>query len=111
MFVKFSKQKIKLLLKHDLYVQSNTLLLYDVFNKFQNKCLEIFELSLAQILSAWQVALKESKVKTDPLTGIDLSLIAEKRIIGRIYHAIHRDAKAITSTWKSIIKIKNLCIL
>ena len=29
---------------HDLYVQSDTLLLADVFENFRNKCLEIYEL-------------------------------------------------------------------
>ena len=29
---------------HDLYVQSDTLLLADVFSNFQNLCLEIYEL-------------------------------------------------------------------
>ena len=31
---------------HDLYVQSRTLLLADVFENFRNMCLEIFELDL-----------------------------------------------------------------
>ena len=29
---------------HDLYVQSDTLLLADVFETFRNKCIEIYEL-------------------------------------------------------------------
>ena len=33
---------------HDLYVQSNTLLLVDVFENFQNMCLEIYELDPAK---------------------------------------------------------------
>ena len=32
---------------HDLYVQSDTLLLADVFENFRNKCIEIYELDLA----------------------------------------------------------------
>ena len=35
----------------DLYVQSDTLLLVDVFKKFRNKCLEVYELDLAHFLS------------------------------------------------------------
>ena len=31
----------------DLYIQSNTLLLADVFENFQNMCLEIYELDPA----------------------------------------------------------------
>ena len=37
---------------HDLYVQSNTLLLADLFENFRNKCIEIYELDLAHVLSA-----------------------------------------------------------
>ena len=37
---------------HDLYVQSDLLLLADVFENFRSKCMEIYELDLAQFLSA-----------------------------------------------------------
>ena len=37
---------------HDLYVQSNTLLLADVFENFRDKCIEIYELDPAHFLSA-----------------------------------------------------------
>ena len=37
---------------HDLYVQSNTLLLADVFEKFRETCIEIYQLDPAHFLSA-----------------------------------------------------------
>ena len=37
---------------HDLYVQSDTLWLADVFKNFRNKCIEIYELDPAHSLSA-----------------------------------------------------------
>ena len=37
---------------HDLYVQSDTLLLADVFENFKDMCLEIYELDPAHFLSA-----------------------------------------------------------
>ena len=37
---------------HGLYVQSDTLLLADVFENFRNKCIEIYELDPAHFLSA-----------------------------------------------------------
>ena len=50
---------------HDLYVQSNTLLLADVFENFLNMCLEIHELDPARFLTApglaWQAALKKDE--------------------------------------------------
>ena len=36
---------------HDLYVQSDTLMLADVFENFNNMCLEIYELDPAKFLS------------------------------------------------------------
>ena len=41
---------------HDLYVQSDTLLLADVFENFRNKCIEIYELDPAPFLSAPELA-------------------------------------------------------
>ena len=39
---------------HDLYVQSNTLLLADAFEKFRNMCLEIYEFDPPKIFfSSW----------------------------------------------------------
>ena len=37
---------------HDLYVQSDTLLLADVFENFRNICLKIYKLDPAKFLSA-----------------------------------------------------------
>ena len=52
---------------HDLYAQSDTLLLADVFENFRNKCIEIYELDPAYFLSApglaWQACLKKTGVK------------------------------------------------
>ena len=45
--------KIKNLVEyHDLYVQSDTVLLADVFENFRDKCIEIYELDPAHFLSA-----------------------------------------------------------
>ena len=50
-FVKILKQK-KLGEHHDLYVQSNILLLPDVFENFRNMCLKIYEPDPAKCFSA-----------------------------------------------------------
>ena len=84
---------------YDLYVQSDTLLLVDVFENFRDKCIELYELDAAHFLSApglaWQTCLKETKVKLELLTDIDMLLMVEKGIRGRICQAIHRHAKII----------------
>ena len=84
---------------HDLYVQSDTLLLADVFENFRNKCIEIFELDPAHFLSApglpWQTCLKRTRVKLGLLTDVKMLLIIKKGIRGGICHSIHRHAKKI----------------
>ena len=69
---------------HDLYVQSDTLLLADVFENFRNKCIEIYELDPAHFLSApglaWQACLKKTEVELELLTNSDMLLMVEKRI-------------------------------
>ena len=73
---------------HDFYVQINTLLLSDVFENFRKMCLKIYELDPAKFLSppglAWQAALKKTKAKLDLLTDIDMLLMVEKGMRGRI---------------------------
>ena len=52
---------------HDMYVQSDTLLLANIFENFRNMCLKIYKLDPAEFLSApglaWQAALNKTKVK------------------------------------------------
>ena len=74
---------------HNLYVQSDELLLADVFENFRNMCFKIYELDPAHFLSApglaWQGSSKETKVKLDPLTNIDMFLMVGKCNRGVIY--------------------------
>ena len=69
---------------HDLYAQSDTLLLADVFGNFRNKCLEIYELDAANLLSApglaWQACLKKTGIRLELLTNIDILFMVEKGI-------------------------------
>ena len=82
---------------HDLYVQYDTLLLADVFEKFRNMCLEIYELDPAYFVSApglaWQAYLKR-QVKAELLTDYDMILMIDKGIRGGICQATHSYAKA-----------------
>ena len=83
---------------HDLYVQSDTLLLADVFENFRDMCLKEYELDPAHFLSlpglAWQACLKKTNVELELLTNYDMLLMVEERIRGGICHSIHRYAKA-----------------
>ena len=52
---------------HDLYVQSDTILLADVFENFRNMCIKVYELDPAHFLSApglaWKTCLKKTEVE------------------------------------------------
>ena len=83
---------------HDLYVQSDTLLLADVFENFRKACIKTYELDPAHFISlpglAWQACLKKTGVKLELLTDYDMLLMIEEGIRGGICHAVHRYAKA-----------------
>ena len=83
---------------HDLYIQSDTLLLADVFENFGNICFKVYELDPSHFLSspglAWLAHLKKTEVKLELLTDVDMLLMVDKGTRGGICHAIHRYAKA-----------------
>ena len=72
---------------HNLYVQSDTVLLADVFADFINKCIEIHELDPAPFLSvprlAWQACLKNTGVLLELLTDANMLLMVEKGILSQ----------------------------
>ena len=78
---------------HDLYIQSDTLLLADVFENFRKGCIKTYELDPAHFISlpglAWQAG-----VELELLTDYDMLLMIEEGIRGVICHAVHRYAKA-----------------
>ena len=83
---------------HDLYVQSDTFLLTDVYESIRDRCIDTYELDHAHFLSApglaWQACLKKTKVKLELLTDNDMLMMVEKGIRGGMCNAIYRHAKA-----------------
>ena len=73
-------------------------MLTNVFESFENKCIEIYELDPAHCLSApglpWQACFKKTEVELELLANIDMLLIVEKQIRGGICHTIQRYATA-----------------
>ena len=61
---------------HDLYVQSDTLLLADIFNNFRDMCIKEYELDSAHFLSltglAWKACLKKTNIELELLTDYDM---------------------------------------
>ena len=83
---------------HDLYVESDTLLLADAFENFRDMCIKEYELDPAHFLLlpglAWQVCLTKINIELELLTDYNMLLMAEEGIRGGICHSIHRYAKA-----------------
>ena len=82
---------------HDLYDQSDTLLLADVFENFRKACIKTYELDPAHFISlpglTWQACLKKTGVELELLTDYDMLLMIEEGIRGGICHTVHRYAK------------------
>ena len=79
-------------------MQSDTLLLADVFENFRDMCLKEYELDPAHFLSlpglAWQACLMKTNVELELLTDYDMLLMVEGGIRSGICHSIHRYVKA-----------------
>ena len=79
---------------HDLYVQSDALLLADVFENFRDMCVKVYELDPAHFLSlsglAWIACLKKTNIELELLTDYDMLLMVEEGKRGAICHSIHR---------------------
>ena len=97
---------------HDLYVQSDTLLLADVFNNFRDMCIKEYDLDPGHFLSlpglAWQACLKKTNIELELLTDCDMLLMVEEGIRGGICHSIQRYAKANNNYMKNYNKDEEL---
>ena len=96
---------------HDLYVQSDTLLLADVFENFRNICIKDTNLETpAKFLSVpelvWQAALRKTKLKLDFLTDLNMLLMVGKGTRGVRCHSIYQYTKANSKYMKYYDKIK-----
>ena len=83
---------------HDIYVETDTLLLADVFENFRKVCQEKYGLDPAHYYSApglsWDALLKKTGVELDLLTDMDMHLMIERGMRGGISMASKRHAKA-----------------
>ena len=83
---------------HDLYLESDVLLLADVFENFRDVCHENYGLDPAWYYTApglaWDAALKITEVKLELLTDYDMLLMVEKGIRGGVSMISTRYGKA-----------------
>jgi len=83
---------------HDLYVQTDVVLLADVFEKFRKICMERYGLDLPHYHRApglsWDALLKKTRVELELLTDMGMFLFIERGMWGGISMASKRYAKA-----------------
>ena len=87
---------------HDLYVKIDAFLLANVFEKFRDKCTEIYGVDPSYFYTApglaWQACFKKTDVKLELLIDIDMLMMVEKGIRGGICQSTHRLLEQIINT-------------
>ena len=77
---------------HDLYAQSDTLLLADIFENFRDVSLKIYGPDPAYFVSlpgfAWHACLKITGVKLELITDVNMLLMIESGMSGGVCHVI-----------------------
>ena len=83
---------------HNLYNETDVLLLADVFESFRNICMENYKLDPAHYYTApglsWDACLKMTNVKLELLADVDMLLMVEKGIRGGVSMISNRYGKA-----------------
>ena len=83
---------------HDLYLQSDVLLLADVFENFRKTCLKHYKLDPAHYYTspglAWDACLKETGQQLELLCDYDMLMMFERGIRGGMTHIAKRYSEA-----------------
>ena len=79
---------------HDLYLQSDILLLTDVFENFRNTCMQYYGLDPCHYFTSpglsWDTMLKMTKVKLELMTDINMYQFIEKGMRGGVSFVANR---------------------
>ena len=83
---------------HNLYLQSDVLLLADVFENFRKTCLQYYQLDPCHYFTSpglsWDAMLKMTDVKLELITDVDMYQFIEKGMRGGISYIANRYGKA-----------------
>ena len=83
---------------HDLYLETDVLLLADVFENFRRTCLENYKLDPAHYVSApslsWDAFLKQSGEHIELVSDVDMFQFFEKGMRGGTSYIAHRHSEA-----------------
>ena len=95
---------------HDSYLTLDVYLLADIFEKFRNVCMSVYELDPVHFFSApnlsWEAMLITTKVEIELLPDIDMLLFCENAIRG----GINGPSAQTTSICKTIKQMKSQCL-
>ena len=83
---------------HDLYLQSDILLLADVFESFRKTCLQYYKLDPCHYFTSpglsWDAMLKMTDIKLELMTDVDMFQFIEKGMRGGISYIANRYGRA-----------------
>ena len=83
---------------HDLYLETDVILLANIFESFRKVCLDNYGLDPAHFYTApglaWKACLKNTGVNLELLKGPDMLLMFERGIRGGITQSVHKWAIA-----------------
>ena len=83
---------------NDLYLQTDVLLLSDIFENFRNKCMDFYGLDPVYYFTlpnyAWDVMLKMTGVELEPVIDVDMYQMIEKGLRGGMCQVSHKHAVA-----------------
>ena len=100
---------------HDLYVQTDTAQLSDVFENFRSLCLKEYQFDPAYFVLtpslALEAMLKITKAKIELFTDINMVLMAEKRIRGGLTQVVKKHGFANNKCLPTYDKSKNSVFL
>ena len=95
---------------HDLYLQSDILLLTDVFENFRKTCIEYYKLDPCHYFTSpglsWDAMLKMTDIKLELMTDVDMFQFIEKGLRGGISYIANRYGKANNKYMKDYKKDK-----
>ena len=83
---------------HDLYLESNVLLLADVFESFRKTCLQYYKLDPCHYFTSpglsWDAMLKMTNIKLELMTNVDMLQFIEKGMRGGVSYIANQYGKA-----------------
>ena len=83
---------------HDIYLQTDVLLLADVFESFRKSCIRYYKLDPCHYFTSpglsWDAMLKMTDIKLELMTDIDMYQFIEKGLTGGISYIANRYGKA-----------------